>query len=120
VGAGDAKSVAESRFSAANASFHVSGSGVQVDQLSLAAREGHFEVQGSVNTSRELDLHAWSVPRGGESSSEANAGTNREDWVIGGTLDAPELTRETHIAGNPEVTPSSSSSITPNSAPSRR
>jgi hypothetical protein len=109
----DIKSGAESRFTSAAASFHLGGGLVQVEHLSLATREERFEVAGSVSLARQLDLRVWSLPRGGEIATDTNLAADREQWTIGGTLEAPLLTRQTHIAGTADAIPGTANGTSP-------
>jgi len=90
----------ESGFATATAGFHIAGGRIRVEQLSLTARDARFEIQGSVNLTRQLDLRAWSEPHGVDVAPGAGPAAERREWTIGGTLDAPLLTRQTRLAGN--------------------
>ena len=103
---GETKTAAEGHFNSAAGSFRVGSGRVQVDHLSLTAREQHFEVQGSVSLARRLDLRVWSLPRGVEAVSDSHLLTDHEEWTIGGMLEAPQLARQTNVAGNREAAPS--------------
>jgi hypothetical protein len=111
------KSAAESRFTSAASTFHVGGGLVQIERLSLATREERFEIAGSVSLARQLDLRVWSLGRGVETVPDTNLTADREEWTIAGTLEAPLLTRQTHIAGSTDAIPGTANGFAPAGTP---
>ncbi len=59
---GESDSAAEARYSSAAATFHVAAGRVRIDQLLLVGRDEQFEVDGSIDFARQLNLHARAVP----------------------------------------------------------
>lgn len=123
------ESTAENRFTSATASFHIAGGAIHADQFSLVARDQQFELTGSVDFAGQLDLRVQQVPAGSpvvssfasglasgfssglasggappvaaEASAEvvSGPGPGHDAWVVGGTLDAPKVSRQTSLAG---------------------
>jgi len=111
------KSATESRFASAVTSFHVGGGLVQIESLSLSTREERFEIAGSVSLARQLDLRVWSLGRGAETGQDTNLIADRQEWTIAGTLEAPLLTRQTHIAGSTDAIPGTANGFAPEGTP---
>ncbi len=86
------------RFAATTAIFHVGDAHIRLDPFSLAGRDEQFEVQGNVDFARKLDLRVQST-RGGEPVADGSDVSAHDEWVGGGTLDAPQWTRQTRLAG---------------------
>jgi hypothetical protein len=92
-----------SRFATGTAAFRVVDGSVRFDPLRLAAKDYGFDVRGSVDFSRRLDLRVKPLVllHGVDSPSR---GTEMDVWDVGGTLTAPEVSRQTHVAGNAVAT----------------
>jgi AsmA-like C-terminal region len=91
----------ESRFDSVAAKFHLAAGSVRLDRLVLGARERQkYEVAGSVDFARRLNLTVRSVPPAEDSALDPDAVAESDAWTIGGTLDAPQVTRQTRIARN--------------------
>jgi hypothetical protein len=86
------------RFAATTAIFHVGDLRIRLDPFSLAGRDEQFEVEGNVDFARKLDLRVQST-RSGEPVADGSDVPAHDEWVGGGTLDAPQWTRQTRLAG---------------------
>lgn len=97
--------IAASRFRSSTVSFRVENGQIHVDPWILSGRQRQLEIVGDIDFSRRLDLQVRSISsleRLGV-ASESPAGDDL--WVIGGTLDAPQLIREERVsAGNQPIT----------------
>jgi hypothetical protein len=102
---GDSQGGSEEYSGGASAKLHVGGGRVRVDQLLFAGREGQFDLAGSVDFARHLDLLVQSSSGAGE-AAEADAGAGRDSWSVSGTLDAPVVSRPTRVARDPVAVPS--------------
>jgi len=91
--------VAGGRFRDSTVSFLVENGQIRVDPWTLSGRQRQLEIVGDIDFSRRLDLQVRSI----SSSDRLGAASPAVDdlWVIGGTLDAPQLIREERVtAGN--------------------
>jgi hypothetical protein len=99
--ASDPKARGEARFGTSAATFHIAAGRVSVDQFLLEDRDQQLEVEGTVDFARRLDLLVRTAPRettrGADFDPETSEG---ETWAIAGTLDAPQVARQTPVAGN--------------------
>jgi hypothetical protein len=113
----------ETRFTSAAASFHIAGGAIHADQFSLVGPDSQhdqqhgpqhdqqFELTGSLDFAGHLDLRVQQVPAGSplaspagapvgaEASPESASAAGRDAWVVGGTLAAPKVSRQTSVAG---------------------
>ena len=106
--AGVPQAAAVGRFATGTAAFRIADGSVHLNPLRLADRDHGFEVTGAVDFSRKLDLHVRPIQllHGVETPSARSAeapsirGTEADAWTVGGTLDAPEVSPKTNVAGN--------------------
>jgi len=66
--------------------------------LSLADREDEFQLTGTVDLSRRVNLHVRMLPR---SNGPAAGRAEVAAWNVTGTLDTPHVQRQTSVAATP-------------------
>jgi len=97
---GDPEPGGVTRYDTADATFHVAGGRVRMDQVLLLGRDEQLEVDGSVDFAQGLDLRVRSVPRDLARAAEFDVqDADSDTWAIGGTLDEPQLKLQTPVAG---------------------
>jgi uncharacterized protein involved in outer membrane biogenesis len=97
--AGDSELGAETRYTTADATFHVAGGRVRMDQVLLIGRDEQLEVDGTVSFARQLDLRVRPVPRDLTRRELDAQDSDADTWAIAGTLDAPQIHLQTPLAG---------------------
>lgn len=85
-------------FGGASAKFHFAPGSIRVDQLLFAGRDEQFELSGNVDFARRLDLRIQSIASGAGSGADPDLVARRDVWTVGGTLDAPQISRQTRVA----------------------
>jgi hypothetical protein len=64
-------------------------------------RTRQLEIVGDIDFSRRLNLQVRSVSQSDRFSSASESAAGDDVWVLGGTLDAPQIIREERVsAGN--------------------
>jgi uncharacterized protein involved in outer membrane biogenesis len=89
----------EGRFGATTASFHIDSGRIRLAPFSLVGRDEQFDVEGDIDFTRRLDLRVSAMPRNLDPIGDAEDDPARDEWVGGGTLDAPRWTHQTRLAG---------------------
>jgi AsmA-like protein len=88
------------RFRNSTVSFRVENAKIRVDPWLLAGRQRQLEILGEIDFSRRLDLQVRSISQL-QPLGVAGSSTGDDVWVLGGTLDAPQVVREERVsAGN--------------------
>lgn len=92
--------IAGNRFRSSTVSFRVEDRQIRVDPWLLSGRQKQLEIVGDIDFGRRLNLQV----RSNSPSEHLGSGSERisdDLWVIGGTLDAPQILREERVtAGN--------------------
>jgi len=92
--------IAGNRFRNSTVSFRVENGQIRVDPWLLSGREKQLEIVGDIDFSRRLNLQVRSLLRSDRISSASEVAGD-DVWVLGGTLDAPQIIREERVsAGN--------------------
>lgn len=95
------REIAGSRFRNSTVSFRVENGQIRVDPWLLSGRGTHLEIVGDIDFSRRLNLQLRSVSQPDRFSSATDSSAGDDVWVLGGTLDAPQIIREERAsAGN--------------------
>ena len=94
----DTEGPGEGRFGATNASFHIANGKIRVDPFLLTGRDEQFEVKGDVDFSRHLNLRVQSMSRSSDPLGDVEDAPH-DEWVGAGTVEAPQWTRQTRLAG---------------------
>ncbi len=96
--------IAGSRFRSSTVSFRVENGQIRVDPWLLSGRRRQLEIVGNIDFSRRLDLQVRSISAAERVGATSEPPAGDELWVIGGTLDGPQLVREERIsAGNQNI-----------------
>jgi AsmA-like C-terminal region len=88
------------RFATGTVAFRVSDGSIHLDSLRLADRDRGFEVTGAVDFSRKLNLRVRPLQLLHGVEAPSAHGVEADAWVVGGTLEAPEVSPKTNVAGN--------------------
>ncbi len=88
----------EGYFGGATGSFRVVGGSVHLEQFLFAGHDEQFEVVGKVDFTRRLDLRIQSIRSADGGVAGTGIGVGGDAWVVGGTMEAPQVTRQTRIA----------------------
>jgi hypothetical protein len=96
--------IAGNLFRSSTVSFRVQDGEIRVDPWLLSGRQRQFEIVGNIAFSRRLDLQVRSISQAGRLSAASDSPAGDDVWVIGGTLDAPQIIREERVsAGNQTI-----------------
>jgi hypothetical protein len=97
--------IAGSRFRSSTVSFRLEDGRIRVDPWILSGRRRQLEIVGAIDFSRRLDLRVRSLSRSERLDTASDSRSADDLWVIGGTLDAPQMVREERVsAGNQAIT----------------
>jgi hypothetical protein len=91
--------IAGNRFRSSTVSFRVENGHIRVDPWLLSGRRRQVEIVGDVEFNRRINLQV----RSASSAERLGPGSDAADdlWVVGGTLDSPQIIRDEHVtAGN--------------------
>ena len=92
--------IAGSRFRNSTVSFRIENGQIRVDPWLLSGRGRQLEIVGDIDFSRRINLQLRSVSQS-DHFSPASDSVGDDVWVLGGTLDAPQIIREERVsAGN--------------------
>jgi hypothetical protein len=95
------REIAGDRFRNSTVSFRVENGQIRVDPWLLTGRARQLEIVGDIDFSRRLNLQVRSVSQSDRFSSASESAAGDDVWVLGGTLDAPQIIREERVsAGN--------------------
>ena len=95
------RDIAGNRFRSSTVSFRVEGGRIRVDPWLLSGRQRQLEIIGDIDFSHRLNMQVRSVPSSLGLASASESPAPDDLWVIGGTLDAPQVVREERVlAGN--------------------
>lgn len=93
--------ISGNRFRSSTVSFRIENGHVRVDPWLLSARQRQVEIVGDIDFKRQVNLHVRSSSTGERVSSGPEPTSAGDLWVIGGTLDAPQIVRQERVtAGN--------------------
>jgi uncharacterized protein involved in outer membrane biogenesis len=99
------RDMAGSRFRNSTVSFRVEGGRIRVDPWLLSGRQRQLEIVGAIDFSRRLDLQVRSLSQSERLGPVSDSPSGDDVWVIGGTLDAPQVIRQERVsAGNQTIT----------------
>jgi len=99
------RNIAGNRFRSSTVSFRVQDGRIRVDPWLLSGRQRQLEIVGDIDFSRRLDLQVRSLAQPEHLDTASDSAAGDDVWVIGGTLDAPQLIREERVsAGNRPIT----------------
>jgi len=99
------REIAGNRFRSSTVSFRLQDGEVRVDPWLLSGRQRQLEIVGDIDFSRRLNLQVRSIAQSGRLGVTSDSAAGDDVWVIGGTLDAPQLIREERVsAGNQAIT----------------
>jgi hypothetical protein len=90
--------IAGSRFRSSTVSFRIENGQIRVDPWMLSGRQRQLEIVGDIDFSRRLDLQVRSISLSERLGAASESPAVDDLWVIGGTLDAPQLIREERVA----------------------
>lgn len=89
------------RFRSSSVSFRIENGHVRVDPWLLSARQRQVEIVGDIDFKRQLNLQVRSSLPAERLSSGPDPAAAGDLWVIGGTLETPQIIREERTtAGN--------------------
>jgi hypothetical protein len=94
--------IAGNRFRSSTVSFRLEDGHIHVDPWLLSGRQKQVEIVGDIDFSRRINLQI----RSNSPAERTGAGVEAPDelWVVGGTLDAPQIIRDERVtAGNETV-----------------
>jgi hypothetical protein len=95
------REIAGNRFRNSTVSFRVENGQIRVDPWLLSGRGRQLEIVGDIDFSRRLNLKVRSVSQSDRFNSASESAADDDVWVLGGTLDAPQIVREERVsAGN--------------------
>ncbi len=96
--------IAGNLFRSSTVSFRVQDGEIRVDPWLLSGRQRQFEIVGNIAFSRRVDLQVRSISQAERLSAASDSPAGDDVWVIGGTLDAPQIIREERVsAGNQTI-----------------
>jgi hypothetical protein len=96
--------IAGDRYRSSTVSFRVDNGQIRVDPWLLSGRQRQLEIVGEIDFSRRLNLQVRSIPQAERVGPAAESPAGDDVWVLGGTLDAPQIIREERVsAGNQTV-----------------
>jgi hypothetical protein len=90
--------IAGSRFRSSTVSFRIENGQIRVDPWMLSGRQRQLEIVGDIDFSRRLDLQVRSISLSERLGGASESPAVDDLWVIGGTLDTPQLVREERVA----------------------
>ena len=100
------REVAGNRFRNSTVSFRVANGKVRVDPWLLTGRQRQLEIVGDVDFSHRLDMQVRSISRSERLGAASEPSSGNDVWVLGGTLDAPQIVREERaLAGSQAIVP---------------
>ncbi len=92
------------RFRSSTVSFRVQDGQVRVDPWLLSGRQRQLEIVGNIDFARRLDLQVRSIAQSERWGAASDSLASDDVWVIGGTLNAPQIIREERVsAGNQTI-----------------
>ena len=94
------QAVGVSRFATGTVAFRIADGSIHLDPLRLADRDRGFEVTGVVDFSRNLNLRVRPLQLLHGVEAPSVRGAEADAWAVTGTLDAPEVSPKTNVAGN--------------------
>ena len=96
--------IAGTRFRSSTVSFRVENGQIRVDPWLLSGRERQLEIVGNIDFGRRLDLQVRSISHSERLGVGSDSPAGDDLWVIGGTLDGPQIVREERVsAGNQTI-----------------
>jgi uncharacterized protein involved in outer membrane biogenesis len=96
--------IAGNRFRSSTVSFRIENGQVRVDPWLLSGRQRQLEIVGDIDFSRRIDLQVRSLSQSDRVSQASDPPADDDIWVLGGTLDAPQIIREERVsAGNESI-----------------
>jgi AsmA-like protein len=99
------REIAGSRFRSSTVSFRVQDGKIRVDPWLLSGRLRQLEITGDIDFTRRLDLQVRSILQAERFGAVSDSSAGDDVWVIGGTLDDPQIIREERVsAGNQATT----------------
>lgn len=99
------REIAGNRFRSSTVSFRVQDGEIRVDPWLLSGRQRQLEIVGDIDFTRRLDLQVRSIAQAERLGAASDSSASDDVWVIGGTLDDPQIIREERVsAGNQAVT----------------
>lgn len=105
---GGFRDIAGSRYRSSTVSFRVQDGQVRVDPWLLSGRQRQLEIVGNIDFSRRLDLQVRSIPTAQRLGPISDSLAGDDVWVIGGTLDAPQIIREEQVSAGNQTIPRAS------------
>jgi hypothetical protein len=92
------------RFRTSTVSFRVENGQIRVDPWLLSGRQRQLDIVGDIDFSRRLDLQVRSISQSERLGVTSDSPAGDDLWVIGGTLDSPQIVREERVsAGNQTI-----------------
>jgi hypothetical protein len=96
--------IAGDRYRSSTVSFRVENGQIRVDPWLLSGRQKQLEIVGDIDFSRRLNLQVRSISQSERLGPASDSPPGDEVWVLGGTLDAPQILREERVsAGNQAI-----------------
>ena len=97
--------IAVNRFRSSTVSFRLQDGEIRVDPWLLSGRQGQLEIAGDIDFSRRLDLQVRAIAPSERVGAASDSSPGDDLWVIGGTLDDPQMIREERVsAGSQAIT----------------
>jgi hypothetical protein len=100
---GSFREIAGSRFRSSTVSFRVQDGEIRVDPWLLSGRQRQLEIIGDIDFSRRLDLQVRSIAQSERLGPVSDPPPGDELWVIGGTVDDPQVTREERVSADSQA-----------------
>jgi hypothetical protein len=98
------RDVAGNRYRSSTVSFRVRDGQIRVDPWLLSGRQRQLEIVGDIDFSRRLNLQVRSISPSERLGPASESAAGNDVWVLGGTLDAPQIIREERVsAGNQTI-----------------
>jgi AsmA-like C-terminal region/AsmA family len=92
------RELADSRFRSSTVSFRVQDGNIRVNPWLLSGRQRQMEIIGDIDFSRRLDLQVRSIAQSERFGPLSDPPPADEVWLIGGTVDDPQIIREERVA----------------------
>jgi len=97
---GSFQDIAGDRFRNSTVSFRVENGQIRVDPWLLSGRQRQLEIVGDIDFSRRLNLQVRTISQPERSGLASDSLAGDQVWVLGGTLDAPQIIREERVSAD--------------------
>jgi hypothetical protein len=97
---GSFQDIAGDRFRNSTVSFRVENGQIRVDPWLLSGRQRQLEIVGDIDFSRRLNLQVRTISQPERLGLASDSLAGDQVWVLGGTLDAPQIIREERVSAD--------------------